>query len=192
MKNPFKAVPMRNVFDDCVEAFHSRSTLLFHPDGRRNMGNSIASLFWRGYDGIQIGIWDAASKQTFAYAQWRAGKACREQENTQVLNDVPTRDDPRQPDYNTKVPMAVRYEHIREFGRPVYHHVRLYSHYTKATGLHGEPLFETEGTIAKIVKELNGLAKNGVLSKLHVKRIHNLMSTRQDGIIASDLKFRSC
>jgi hypothetical protein len=77
MRNPFRQPLLKLAFDEMVRAHDRRAGTLFLPSGDRNMGNSAACMFWRGYDGIQIGAWDRASKETFAYPQWLAGKACR-------------------------------------------------------------------------------------------------------------------
>jgi hypothetical protein len=76
-KNPFRNAAMRSAFAGAVGAYDRRSGLLFLPDGvTPYRGNSVAGMFWRGFDGQCVGTWDAASKQTLAYAQWCAGVAC--------------------------------------------------------------------------------------------------------------------
>ena len=105
-----------------------------------------------------------------------------------MINDVPTADDPRRPDYTTEVPHAVLYNHVREFGRPVYHQVRLFASYTKATGCNGPVLMEHEGTIASCLKEM----RKWPISKEQRERVHNMMTYRNDGIIASNLQFYRC
>lgn len=74
--NPFRNKTMRRAFDDAVSMFNTRHKNLFLADGcTPHRGNSWAGMFWRGYEGTQIGVWDRASKQLPAYATWRAGKA---------------------------------------------------------------------------------------------------------------------
>jgi hypothetical protein len=71
----FRDPLMRRAYDDCVASYASKSPLLFAADGRR-AGNSASHMFWRGYDGKKVSVWDAASRRTFAYAQFRAGQDC--------------------------------------------------------------------------------------------------------------------
>lgn len=76
--NPFRNKHMRQAFDDAVSMFNTRHKNLFLADGvTPHRGNSWAGMFWRGYEGTQIGVWDRASKQQLAYATWCAGKAVR-------------------------------------------------------------------------------------------------------------------
>jgi hypothetical protein len=77
VRNPFRAKFMREAFDNMVDAYSSRSPLLFAPDGKPHRGNSWAGMFWRGYEGSQVGVWDRASKQNGSYPVWRAGKEVR-------------------------------------------------------------------------------------------------------------------
>lgn len=83
IRNPFRDRTMRMAFDDCVRMHGSRHRNLFTPDGRQYRGNSIASMFWRGYENVTLGEWDAESKRMMAYAHWRAGRAIAEEESRQ-------------------------------------------------------------------------------------------------------------
>lgn len=61
-----------------MQMFAARHRNLFQADGARSRGNSVADMFWRGFDGVVLGgMWDAASKKTLAYAYWRAGQDAR-------------------------------------------------------------------------------------------------------------------
>ena len=77
VRNPFRAKFMREAFDNMVTAYNTRSPLLFLADGTPHRGNSWAGMFWRGYEGSQIGAWDRASKQSGSYPVWRAGAEVR-------------------------------------------------------------------------------------------------------------------
>lgn len=77
VRNPFRATFMREAFDNMVVAYNSRSPLLFLADGTPHRGNSWAGMFWRGFEGSQVGVWDRASKQNGSYPVWRAGLAVR-------------------------------------------------------------------------------------------------------------------
>ena len=80
MRNPFRQPMMKLAFNELVSAYERRSKLLFH-EGQPIRSNSAGVMFWRGYEGVMIGgYWDRASKETFAYAHWLAGKACRANE----------------------------------------------------------------------------------------------------------------
>lgn len=78
--NPFRTRFMRDNFDRVVNAYHTKHKDLIRKDGTRHNGNSWATTFWRGYDGILPGSWDAASRKTAAYAVWCAGRAIAKQE----------------------------------------------------------------------------------------------------------------
>lgn len=80
VRNPFRERGMRLAFDELLSAYGRRSKLLFH-EGNPTRGNSAAIMFWRGYEGAHVGTWDRASKETAAYAHWRAGRAVRTQED---------------------------------------------------------------------------------------------------------------
>lgn len=81
IRNPFRERSMKHHFDAAISQWESRHANLFHKDGTRNMGNSMAGMFWRGFDGVQVGagFTDRASKETLAYAFWRAGQEAAKQ-----------------------------------------------------------------------------------------------------------------
>ncbi len=80
MINPFRTKFMRANFDAVVAAYETKHKDLVRPDGTRHKGNSWATTFWRGYDNVLPGSWDAESRKTAAYAVWRAGRAIAEKE----------------------------------------------------------------------------------------------------------------
>lgn len=69
----------------------TRVTGTLTPGGRRCRGNSWATQFWRGFDGLGENMWDAASTQSSGYIWWRAGrevgKALKKLEAEAVLKD---------------------------------------------------------------------------------------------------------
>ena len=75
--NTFSPKFMRTAFADMVNAYNSKSPLLFNEDGSPHRGNGWAGMFWRGFNGQQVGVWDAASKKTGSYPAWSAGVAVR-------------------------------------------------------------------------------------------------------------------
>lgn len=77
VRNPFRHPSMRQAFEDVVGMYRSRHKTLFTAAGEPHRGNSWAGMFWRGYDGTSIGVWDAASRRQLSYATWLAGKAVR-------------------------------------------------------------------------------------------------------------------
>ncbi len=77
IRNPFRQDMMARQFDALVNCYVNQHRDLIR-DGFRNLGNSWATGFWRGYDDvIPSERWDRGSKQTFAWACYRAGKAVR-------------------------------------------------------------------------------------------------------------------
>lgn len=78
MTNRFKDPTLRKEYDNATTCFKAKHRNLFCADGSRSMGNSMASFFWRGFDGTQFGagFTDAASKKILAYAYYRAGQDC--------------------------------------------------------------------------------------------------------------------
>jgi hypothetical protein len=81
VRNPFRNRDMRRAFDECVVGYEKRHKNFFTHGGLRHRANSIADYFWRGYDGVNAQAFaDAGSRQTLAYAYWRAGRACAEAE----------------------------------------------------------------------------------------------------------------
>lgn len=81
IRNPFRHPTMRQQFDAIIGAYDKRHKDVVHVDRegryRRHLGNAWANNFWRGFDGVAAGRWDPASRQTPAYACWRAGEALR-------------------------------------------------------------------------------------------------------------------
>jgi hypothetical protein len=80
MQNPFRNREFRKQFDMLVHCYREN-----HRDLVRlpwpHCGNGLASSFWRGYFGdIKRERWDASSRQSFAYAAFRAGEAVRKSE----------------------------------------------------------------------------------------------------------------
>ena len=74
MPNRFRDKVMRTAYDSTVQHHEIKHAVLFHKDGTPNTGNGIGGPFWRGFRGEQANMWDAASKQTIAYAYWCAGR----------------------------------------------------------------------------------------------------------------------
>lgn len=72
-RSPFRDTGMRRMYDTCVSAYKSGNAGM-----ARGAGNSAATMFWRGFDGSHVGKWDAASRRSLAYAQFRAGQDCAE------------------------------------------------------------------------------------------------------------------
>lgn len=78
MRNPFKDPTLRKHFDGMVQGFQTAHRDVGTPENRCR-GNSFAGAFWIGYDGVTVGrgnYSDRASRQTLAYACYRAGVAC--------------------------------------------------------------------------------------------------------------------
>jgi hypothetical protein len=79
--NPFRNPRMKMAYLNVLISYHEKTRLLYDPQGERHQGNSQAMFFWRGYEGGPgIGVWDADSRMTFAYAEWRCGRAVRQRE----------------------------------------------------------------------------------------------------------------
>jgi hypothetical protein len=69
----FRDAGMRSVYAGCVAAYRAKGAAYMAE------GNSAAVMFRRGFTGTPVGsllAWDAASRKTFAYAQFRAGQDC--------------------------------------------------------------------------------------------------------------------
>lgn len=78
-KPNFRHETLRVQFEVMVVAFDAGHRDLGTPEARCT-GNSFASAFWKGYDGVTTGLGnyrDRASRQTLAYACYRAGQYCR-------------------------------------------------------------------------------------------------------------------
>jgi hypothetical protein len=80
MRNPFRDKMMRKLYDEAIRAHDTQNKNFFHPSGRRNLGNSMSGMFWRGHDGIGADKWDAPSRRMVAYAYWCAGRDVRNRE----------------------------------------------------------------------------------------------------------------
>lgn len=67
---------LRKCYDNALIMHETKSRVLFNSDGTRTIGNGIAGVFWRGYDGTTLGLGyvDRSSKETMGYAYWRAGQ----------------------------------------------------------------------------------------------------------------------
>lgn len=77
--NPFRNETMQKHWEELVAAYERRSPVLFNVDGSFNRGCSPAGYFWQGFEsmsGAPRPIWDRASKEMAAYAQYRAGQYC--------------------------------------------------------------------------------------------------------------------
>lgn len=74
MSNRFRNPMLRKQYDQMLSCFRTRHKDLIYPSGVRCRGNAAAGAFWRGYDGLVNPYWDAVSKQTPAYACFRAGQ----------------------------------------------------------------------------------------------------------------------
>lgn len=82
MANRFSDPTLHREYEAVMQMFATKHRNLFQANGARSMGNSIAGMFWRGFDGIVLGgAWDAASKKTLGYAHWRAGQDARKLAN---------------------------------------------------------------------------------------------------------------
>lgn len=74
-RNPFRERMARAHFDAVVRAYNVKHKDIIRSDGRRHMGNSIATFFWRGYDSaMPASAWDGPSKRMMAYVRFRAGQ----------------------------------------------------------------------------------------------------------------------
>lgn len=82
MANTFRDQMMRQNYDAAVDGWRTKHRNFFRPDGGQRRGSSMAENFWRGFDGqpgFGAGFIDRASRQTLAYAYWRAGQDCRKE-----------------------------------------------------------------------------------------------------------------
>jgi hypothetical protein len=73
VRNPFRTEFMRRNYDAAISVYDERHRNFIYPSGRRCVGNSWATHFWRGFDGMKAN-WDSSSEQSPAYAMWRAGQ----------------------------------------------------------------------------------------------------------------------
>ena len=72
---PFKTEEMRRPFDEAVRCYRMERKTLFNGNGTRSYAGHEASMFWRGFDGVRVGAWDAPASRSRAYAFWKAGVA---------------------------------------------------------------------------------------------------------------------
>jgi hypothetical protein len=81
--NPFRNAVLRKQYDALVHLYAIKHRDLVRADGKPHRGNSWATNFWRGYEGKDdASRWDRASRQTPAWACWRAGHDIRKLENS--------------------------------------------------------------------------------------------------------------
>jgi hypothetical protein len=76
MANRFRNKAYRAQYDAMVRAYHTRHRDLVRPDGTQHLGNGVANNFWRGYENMPMN-WDRNSRDSFAYACYRAGQDVR-------------------------------------------------------------------------------------------------------------------
>ncbi len=89
MPNRFHNPVLRAQYNQMLHCFRTQHKDLIYPSGRRCWGNGAANAFWRGYDGKIAPVWDARSRQTPAYACFRAGHDVRALVSAGVYDDVP-------------------------------------------------------------------------------------------------------
>lgn len=88
VRNPFKKDILRRQFDACVLCYFTRHKDLFRPDGSRHTGNGVANSFWWGFDGVRTPEqWDG-SRDTPAYASYRAGELIAAFESALAAKDA--------------------------------------------------------------------------------------------------------
>jgi hypothetical protein len=77
ISNPFRNPAHRAAFDECVRSYVAMAGGIRRADGSRVVGNSIATTFWRGFDGVKgPGHYiSRADRETLGYVYWRAGQA---------------------------------------------------------------------------------------------------------------------
>ncbi len=71
-RNPFRDITMRKEYAAAVMMFNARHRNFFL-NGQPGKGNAFANNFWRGWNNVTEN-WDAASRQTLAWAYRRAGR----------------------------------------------------------------------------------------------------------------------
>ena len=76
-KNPFRDRTMAGTFNAVVRCYYAKHKDIWREPGQARPGNAWANNFWRGYDGVVMPVWDAASRRTPAYACFRAGQLVR-------------------------------------------------------------------------------------------------------------------
>jgi len=104
IRNPFRQRVLKEQFDAIIKAYDARHKDIMRIDRngryRRHIGNGWATSFWRGFDGVLSDRWDAASRQSSAYACWRAGQALRSALPDLALSAA---DEPIEDDGSTRV-----------------------------------------------------------------------------------------
>jgi hypothetical protein len=83
MTNRFKNPMLRKQYDACIACYRKKHRDLVRPDGTPHRGNTIATYFWRGFEGVTVN-WDAYSRGAPIYAAYRAGQTVRATESKSV------------------------------------------------------------------------------------------------------------
>jgi len=73
MANPFRTTQSRKEYNNVCTMYGLKHPNLFRKNGERNKSNAVGEMFWRGYDGVGVDMWDSDSKKMIAYIHWRAG-----------------------------------------------------------------------------------------------------------------------
>ena len=81
IRNPFRDRTLKGTFDAVVWCYQNKHRDIWKEPGGPWPGNAWAKSFWHGYDGAYILRWDASSRNTPAYACFRAGQAVRKEED---------------------------------------------------------------------------------------------------------------
>lgn len=79
MANRFKDPMLKDMYDGCIKHYDRRGGDFFAKDGSQKKGSTLATFFWRGYNGVPQN-WDAASKRAPIYACYRAGQDIKKRE----------------------------------------------------------------------------------------------------------------
>lgn len=78
----FRDAAMRRSYEACVAAYREKGSAYMVE------GNSAAGMFRRGFTGQHAGTWDAASRKTVAYAAFRAGQDCAQDEARAAIAEL--------------------------------------------------------------------------------------------------------
>ena len=74
-RNPFRVgSDLAKQFDSMLASYAARHPDIIHEDGRRCLGNTLSSAFWKGYDLLPPYLVDQG---TWAWACYRAGQTQR-------------------------------------------------------------------------------------------------------------------
>jgi hypothetical protein len=76
-RNPFRVPEYAKLFDGLLAAYAAGHRDILR-DGRRALGNSLASAFWRGYDSVPNRMF---APGTFGFVAYRTGQAQRLADN---------------------------------------------------------------------------------------------------------------